>query len=334
MHPAPVAEPKYGATLRRRPRAEGKGLAMLTFISERAIGSASDLFSHGPAPLEHTMSYPGDPGIIGPGSVSWKVLGDSTAFVGGIRALLVQTALPEVVAGVEQHSRYREDPLGRLTRTANYVTSTTFGAMPEVNEAVAQVRGAHRGVAGRSERSRTYSAGDPDLAAWVHNALTESFLVSYRAFGPTRLTEAEADAFVEEQSRIGALLGADPLPQTAAALSEWVDRHPAIEHSEAQSRAIDFLRRPPLPMAIRLPYRLLFNAAASTISPNIGETLGISVPPASRQVGRAGVAGLRWALGSSPSWHVALLRCGEAVPEGLFKQPPAGEPPAGVRVSD
>lgn len=67
----------------------------------------------------------GDAGLLGPNSVSWRVIGDAAAFVGGIRALLVQTAHPEVVAGVEQHSRYRDDPLGRLNRTSVYVTETT-----------------------------------------------------------------------------------------------------------------------------------------------------------------------------------------------------------------
>ena len=30
---------------------------------------------------------------------------------------------------------------------------------------------------------------------------------------------------------------------------------------------------------------------------------------------------LRWALGSSPSWHLALVRAGAPVPDGLFRQP-------------
>ncbi len=79
------------------------------------VGSTTALFSHGPQPLEHTLDYDGDPGLLGPDSVSWRVIGDAAAFVGGIRALLVQTAHPEVVAGVEQHSRYRADPLERLS---------------------------------------------------------------------------------------------------------------------------------------------------------------------------------------------------------------------------
>ena len=150
-------------------------------IRDRVVGSTTSLFSHGPQPLVDTFDHMGDPGLLGPDSVSWPVLGDAAAFVGGIRALLVQTAHPEVVAGVEQHSTYRADPLGRLTRTSAYVTATTYGARPEVEVAVAAVRRAHAPVRGVSPRGKTYRADNPAMAAWVHNVLTDSFLVTYQA---------------------------------------------------------------------------------------------------------------------------------------------------------
>jgi len=100
-------------------------------MKDRVVRQVTALSAHGPQPLANTLSYAGDSGLLGPDSVSWKVIGDAAAFVGGIRALLVQAAHPEVVAGVEQHSRYRSDPLGRLSRTSAYVTETTYGAMPE-----------------------------------------------------------------------------------------------------------------------------------------------------------------------------------------------------------
>ncbi|NIR38143.1 MAG: DUF2236 domain-containing protein, partial [Actinobacteria bacterium] len=68
------------------------------------------MFKHAEYPLAESLSYPGDPGLFGPDSVSWRVIGDVAAFLGGIRALLVQAAHPEVVAGVSDHSRYQEDP--------------------------------------------------------------------------------------------------------------------------------------------------------------------------------------------------------------------------------
>ena len=82
------------------------------------MSAMTGLFAHGPTPLANTLDFPGDPGILGPDSVSWRVLGDASVFVGGIRALVIQSAHAEVVAGVEDHSTYRSDPLGRLSRTS------------------------------------------------------------------------------------------------------------------------------------------------------------------------------------------------------------------------
>lgn len=295
---------------------------MLGGIQDRVVGATVSLFSHGRMPLEHTLDHRGDPGLLGPDSVSWRVIGDSAAFVGGIRALVVQTAHAEVVAGVEDHSRYRNDPFGRLNRTSVYVTETTYGAMPEVDAAVAAVRHAHRPVTGRSERGRPYSAGHPEMAAWVHNVLTDSFLAAYQAYGPTPLTDDEADRFVSEQSKIGALLDADPMPQTAAELSAWIASHPALARTDAQASALRFLRNPPLPFAVKLGYGPLFNAALATIPADVRrDALGIEPPWASEQVGQLAVNGLRWALGSSPSWHLALVRCDAEIPDGLFRQP-------------
>jgi uncharacterized protein (DUF2236 family) len=290
-------------------------------LKNKVVGSTTALFSHGPQPLARTLDHLGDPGLLGPDSVSWRVIGDAAAFVGGIRALIVQTAHPEVVAGVEDHSRYRDDPFGRLNRTSVYVTETTYGSIPEVEAAVAAVRTAHRPVRGRSERDRPYSAAQPELAAWVHNVLTDSFLTAYQTYGPQRLTKIDADRFVAEQAGIGALLDASPLPVTADELSQWIAQNPALAGSTAQANALRFLQSPPLPISVKPGYRLLFNAAVPTIQPAVRTLIGLKPAPGSERAGRATVRALRWALGSSPSWHLALVRSGAPVPPGLFRQP-------------
>lgn len=294
---------------------------LLDGYRERVVVSTTGLFAHAPYPLHATLSYRGDPGLFGPDSITWPVLGDAAAFVGGIRALLIQAAHPEVVAGVSDHSSYRDDPLGRLSRTSAYVTATGFGAMQEVEEAVAIVRGAHRPVRGRSHRGRPYAAGTPRLAAWVHNALTDSFLAAYQAFGPRRLTTEEADQFVAEQSKVGRLLDADPLPDSAATLADWLTSHPGLGPSPGLTETVAFLHSPPLPLPVRVGYRLLYAAATSTIPPPLRKLLGLRSVPGARLAGRLTVGFLRWALGSSPSWHLALLRVGAAVPAGQFRQP-------------
>jgi uncharacterized protein (DUF2236 family) len=283
--------------------------------------TASGLFKHARYPLANTLAYPGDPGLCGPDSVSWRVVGDPSAFFGGVRALLVQAAHPEVAAGVADHSRYREDPLGRLSRTSAYVTATTFGAMPEVDHAIHIVRRAHRPVAGTSHRSIPYTADAPDLAAWVHNALTDSLLEAYLQFGPDPLTPDQQDRFVAEQAQIGRLLGADPIPETAPDLRRWISDHPALEPSPGMRETVEFVRSPPLPLSVRPGYRLIVTAAAATIPPETARLLGIRRTPGAVRTGVATSSFLRWSLGSSPTWELSLLRCGAPIPPGRFRQP-------------
>jgi uncharacterized protein (DUF2236 family) len=284
------------------------------------VSRTVSLFAHAGDPLEHTLDYTGDPGLFGPDSISWEVMGDVSGFIGGIRALLIQAAHPEVVAGVADHSRYREDPLGRLSRTSSYVTATSYGAMPEVEAAVAIVRRAHRPVQGTSHRGLPYAADEPALAAWVHNSLTDSFLTAMQEYGARHLSRDEADRFVAEQARIGRLLDADPVPETAAELSNWVAEHPAVGPSPGMRDAVDFLRDPPLDPAVTFGYQLFASAAVTTMPPRIRRALGLKPRPGAHAVGRGSMLAMRWALGSSPRWRVALERTGAPIPEHRFKQ--------------
>lgn len=289
-------------------------------IRDRIVSSATSPFGHAAYPLARTLDHRGDPGLFGPDSVSWRVIGDVSTFVGGVRALLVQATHPEVVAGVEDHSRYRHDPLGRLSRTSAYVTATTYGAMPEVEAAVDVVRGAHRGVSGASHRGRPYAASSPAHAAWVHNVLTESFLAAYQAFAPEPLEQEDADLFVREQAAVGRLLDAAPLPETATDLARWVAEHSDLEPSPGMTNAVEFLVAPPLGTVQRAGYRLLLEAALVTIPARILDILDLRPRPWARPLASSALRILRWALGSSPSWRLALTRVGAPVPEGLFTQ--------------
>jgi len=287
-------------------------------IKERVTARVVDLFSHSERPLQNTEKYEGDPGLFGPGSISWEVLGDVSSFVGGIRALLIQAAHPEVAAGVADHSSYREDPLGRLSRTAYYVTSMTYGAMPETEEAISMVNFAHRRVSGVSERGRAYSASSPEYSAWVHNTLTNSFLEAFQVF-KRPVTEIEADQFVSEQALIGERMGADPLPKTAKELKEWVNSHPDLADSKALREAIEFLKNPPLSKTESIGYRILQRAAATTIEPDLRMLLGLRSSKLNLLMGKLLIRGLRWALKYSPSWKAALIRSKADFDSKLFR---------------
>lgn len=291
-------------------------MALRDQIRRRIVATTTGLFAHAPYPLDGTMQYAGDPGLFGPDSVTWPVIGDVVTFIGGIRALLIQAAHQEVAAGVADHSRYQDDPLGRLSRTSAYVTATAFGAKPEVERAVAAVRRAHRPVRGESHRGVPYDADDPAQAAWVHNVLTDSFLEANQVFGRDRLDAADADRFVAEQTTVGRLLGSQPLPDTAAALRAWIVGNPALGESPGMWDEVDFVRSPPLPLKVKIPYRVLYLAAAATVPEPIRKVLGVRKVPGAITVGRWLTGFLRAALGYSPSWYLALRRVGAPLPPG------------------
>ena len=282
-------------------------------LTETTVG----LFSHAPDPLEETFQYPDDPGLFGPESITWKIMGDVSSFIGGIRALLIQAAHPEVAAGVANHSTYRDDPLGRLSRTASYVTATAFGAMPEVEKSIKMVSSAHRPVVGTSSRGEKYSAGNPEMAAWVHNALIDSFLVSYQNFGPFLLKNEEADSYVYEQTNLGNLMKAFPLPEKAASLSCWLSENPKVGSSKEGAEAVSFLKKPPLPFFTRIAYKILFNAAVVTMPIELREAIGVNPKKGSKTAGNFLTKVLRYALGSSPAWAAALDRSGTKRPNGI-----------------
>jgi uncharacterized protein (DUF2236 family) len=296
-----------------------------SFLNPRAriADRASSLFAHADYPLAHSMDYPGDPGLFGPDSVTWRVVGDVSTFVGGIRALLIQAAHPEVVAGVVDHSVYESDPLGRLSRTSAYVTATTYGAMPEVHEALQRVRRAHVGVEGTSHRARPYTASGATYAAWVHNVLADSFLAGYEAYGAHALNDGDADRYVTEQARLGHLVKATGLPLTRASLSTWISTHPDVAPSPGMHQTVAFMRNPPLPRTVMPAYELLFHAAAATVPSRIAAILGLKRYVWARPTGDALTKALRWSLGASPSWWLALQRTGAREASGVtFLRPP------------
>ena len=82
-------------------------------------------------------------GLFEPSSITWKIHSDPAMLIGGIRALFQQALHPQAMAGVAEHSNFREDAWGRLQRTGDYVTVVTFGTPAEANELTARVRKIH-----------------------------------------------------------------------------------------------------------------------------------------------------------------------------------------------
>jgi uncharacterized protein (DUF2236 family) len=196
----------------------------------------------GPAPIP--ISKDPSASYLPPDGVARMVHGDlASMLIGGISALLLQTLHPLAMAGVEEHSNYQADPLGRLRRTANFVGTTTFGTIGQAEEAIAQVRRVHRRVKGIAPDGRPYSADDPELVTFIHVAEVWSFLESSRRFGPRDLSPAQCNQYYEELAPIATALGADWVPRSTADVDGYFRRmRPELYATEQAHQALDWLR--------------------------------------------------------------------------------------------
>ncbi len=208
-----------------------------------------------------------DLGLFGPQSTVWRVHGDAAMLIGGIRSLLFQALHPLAMAGVDQHSNYREDPWGRLNRTGRFVGATTFGSTAAADQQIEMVKRVHRHVRGFDSKGRPYSASDPHLLNWVHVIETDSFLDAFNRYGQGKLTDAEKDSYVAEMAQVALRLGAKGVPRSVLELNECLQGFRLeMEASPAAHQTVRFLLAPPdLPLVGRIPYAVLFAAAAASL---------------------------------------------------------------------
>lgn len=223
-------------------------------------------------------------GLFMPDEAPWIVHGDLATLVGGVRALLMQALHPGSLAGVYDHSRYKEDPLGRLAGTIQWLTVTTFASEGSIQREAKRVRAMHQRVRGHycdaQGRERAYSAGDTELLEWVHIAFMESFLRCHQNYS-ARPIPGGADAYVRLWAKSVEPLGLESAPQSEAELEAAVERFlPQLMVSDATREVIHWLRRPPLPGVARTTYELLFHAAYVTLPPPLQEMIGIRSLPA------------------------------------------------------
>jgi uncharacterized protein (DUF2236 family) len=192
--------------------------------------------------------HPADDGFFGPASVTWKISGDLTGPVAGLRSLMMQALHPLAMAGVDQHSGWREDPVGRLAATSAYVTTISFGERAAAERAAARVRRIHTRVTGVDEvTGRRYEAGDPALLLWVHAALVESAVVVRRLLG-TPLPAQDADRYVAEMVVAAELVGvpAGMVPASMAALDAYIESvRPELRCTPAAAESMAYLLDPP-----------------------------------------------------------------------------------------
>src|ERR1700739_3378677 len=160
----------------------GFGSQLVRRLRSRLANGVTSLTT-GSGPSLDYSSPPGDPGLFGPDAICWKVHSDFTSMMtGGISALLLQALHPLALAGVWDHSSFRADILGRLRRTATFISGTTYGNRRDALPLSERVKQIHSGVAGTAPDGRPYRASDPALLTWVHVAEVSSFMTAHMRY--------------------------------------------------------------------------------------------------------------------------------------------------------
>jgi uncharacterized protein (DUF2236 family) len=260
------------------------------------------------------MAIGNDVGLFGPDSAVWQVHGCIATLVGGIRALLMQAAHPAALTGVAEHSAYDTDPLGRLERTTRWLTITSFGSTEAIELEARRVREMHKRVNGtfeeKSGAQSPYSASDPRYLLWVHCAFTDSFLRAHEEFGYP--LPQGADQYVREWSKSAQPLGLMTAPQSKSELAEVLATFAENEVTSISMTPpiVGFILKPPFSKGGLFFYRILANAAISTIDQPFLSVLGLK--PRSKKwlkVSKVLLDFLSYMLGhESPSQKIARKR--------------------------
>ncbi len=285
-------------------------------VARRPVRSGlAGLFESDRFPQEQYDEPAGDPGLFGPDSVTWRVHADPSMFVGGITALMLQALHPLAAAGVSDNSRFRKEPLRRLSRTGSFVAATTYASTPVAESVIATVRKVHERVRGIAPDGRAYSANDPRLLTWVHVAEVASFLRAHRRYTPFPLRGADLDRYFAETSVVATRLGAVDVPTSRNEVREYFHTMaPELEVGEHAREMFTFLCQPiERDPVTRSVHGLLIQAAVGLLPSWAQGMHGATVSPLTdRTVVRpatwTALQTMRLALGPSPVLTAAHRR--------------------------
>src|SRR5689334_314754 len=245
-------------------------------------GRLSPLDSLAAAYVRSVPENPADDGLFGPDSIVWRINRDRSFPLAGMRSLMVQALHPLAMAGVAQHSTWKQDPFGRLAATNSYVLTTTFGDRASALAAAAWVRKIHVHVRGTDpETGLPYSAEDPDLLLWVHAGMVDSIVEVVGRYG-RGLEPAYADRYVAEMVRFAEIVGVprEDVPVTAGALHAYIESVELRQATAAAKDAIGIVIDPPdLDPDTRELWRELAQVAIGTLPAWAREMYGYTAPP-------------------------------------------------------
>ncbi len=183
----------------------------IEFLRQQIIGNVRATFNEGKA--DAPARPPSDEALFERDSPIRQVHADIVGMmVGGIRGLFLQMLHPHALQGVLDFSNFRSDMHGRLSRTARFISDTTYAHRDTAMAAIERVNRIHTKVNGTLPDGTPYSATDPRTLAWVHVAEATSFLAGYMRVARPNMPGREQDEYYRQFAVVARALNADPVP--------------------------------------------------------------------------------------------------------------------------
>lgn len=246
-------------------------------VKERLDDAARKFLEDGQTiPVDFAVPQ-GEPALVGPDSVSWRVFKNPVAlFIGGVTAVILEFAEPRVRSGVWEHTTFRKDPVTRLKRTGLAAMITVYGAKSVAEQMIAGVRRMHGRIVGETPSGEAYRANDPELLNWVQATAGFGFLEAYAAY-VCPLADADRDRFYAEGRASAALYGAVGAPGSLAEQRALFERwSPRFERSDIVFEFLQIMKKAPaLPQPLQLSQHSFVRAAIDITPPAVREALGL-----------------------------------------------------------
>jgi uncharacterized protein (DUF2236 family) len=228
----------------------------------------------------------GDRGLFGPESIAWKVHADFISMmIGGISSLIMQALHPQALAGVWDHSSFREDLKGRLGRTAFFIAATTYGSQDMALNIIEKVNRIHTKINGVDEFGKPYQASDPHLLAWVHLTETRSFMSAFESHRTELLSLNAKDQYFAEMKGLGERMGAIDLPANYAQTNQAIESYiPELHYGERAKSIIQLLEYFPSNLAAKPFVKLISRAGFLNLPDWVHPILGRPKPSALERI--------------------------------------------------
>ncbi len=231
-----------------------------------------------------------DSGLFAPESMMWKISREHIILLGGPCAAILQVAHPAIARGVAEHSDFRKNALGRLTRTLEAVYQISFGTKAEVQQMARHIAAIHAKVRGElpgtTSASGYYSAMDPDLQLWVLATLVFSAVRMYEHF-LTPLTLQEKEGYLADMRVWGTYFGL-PLqhgPQDWASFAGYYNgmiSGPVLGSDPICREVAQLVAWPQRPLWFKLAAWPLLPLTTEVLPSPVREKLGFSSVPWTR----------------------------------------------------